>query len=358
MAQAASQVYHAVNLDRDRIALKVYDRFLKKHPDIYRDYSPYLKTQAIQGFNYSLLYLQEALALDDAAIFIDSVGWAYAMLHSLHMPKDGLSSSLEVFKEVLWEELPPDLRKKSDDFIEKSLAFLATAPTEIPPFIRDDNPLAPVAHAYLNALLSANRHTAITIINEQVKGGVTVRDIYLHIFQPVLREVGRLWQIQKISVAEEHYVTGATQMMLAQLYLPFMTENKSVKRRGKTLVAACVSEELHEVGIRMVADFFEMDGWDTYYIGANTPAPGLIAAVKERKADVVALSSTMSYHLPQVDYLIRSLRGDPDTRHAKIIIGGYPFNIIPDLWKKVGADAYAGSADEAVAVANRLTSGK
>jgi MerR family transcriptional regulator, light-induced transcriptional regulator len=105
----------------------------------------------------------------------------------------------------------------------------------------------------------------------------------------------------------------------------------------------------------MVADFFDMNGWNTYYIGANTPAPDLIAAVRERKADVVALSSTMAYHLSRVDYLIRSLRGDPATRHVKIIVGGYPFAIVPDLWKKIGADAYAGSAEDALNAANRLT---
>jgi methanogenic corrinoid protein MtbC1 len=143
--------------------------------------------------------------------------------------------------------------------------------------------------------------------------------------------------------------------MLAQVSLSVLNGSGKVPRRGKTLVAACVAEELHEVGIRMVADFFEMDGWDSYYIGANTPAQDLIAAVKERKADVVALSSTMAFHLPVVDYLIRSLRGDPATRHVKIIVGGYPFSIVTGLWAKIGADAYAESADEAVAAGNRLS---
>ena len=63
----------------------------------------------------------------------------------------------------------------------------------------------------------------------------------------------------------------------------------------------------------------------------------------------------MSFYLPRVINQIQSLRKDPDTRQVKIIIGGYPFNIVPDLWKKIGADAYARSADEAVSLANQLT---
>ena len=354
MTQGETEIYQPVLMDREAIALKWYNRFLENHPEIYGKYSPYLKEKTIVGFKYTLLYLQESLAMNDAALFIDSIGWAHVMLSSLHLPDNGLSSSLEVLKEVLREELPVELKAKSDDIISKSIAFLATAPTEVPSNIRKNNPLATVAHAYLDALLIADRSAAMGIIDDQVKKGVSIRDIYLSIFQPVLRELGRLWQVQKISVAQEHYATATTQFIIAQLYQAMMIESKRAKRRGKTLVAVCVSDELHEMGVRMVADFFEMDGWNTYFIGANTPTQSLIAAVKERKADVVALSSTMSFHLPSVDHHIRSLRQDPDTRHVKIIIGGYPFNIVPGLWQKVGADAYAGSADEAVAAGNRL----
>jgi methanogenic corrinoid protein MtbC1 len=43
---------------------------------------------------------------------------------------------------------------------------------------------------------------------------------------------------------------------------------------------------------------------------------------------------------------------------VKIIVGGFPFGIMPDLWKQVGADAVAAGAEDAIAAANRLTAGK
>jgi methanogenic corrinoid protein MtbC1 len=127
--------------------------------------------------------------------------------------------------------------------------------------------------------------------------------------------------------------------------------------RGKTVVAACVGEELHDTGIRMVADLFEMDGWQVYYTGANTPVRSILDAVKDQKADAVALSITMPSRLPDLQYLIRSLRADAATANVRIIVGGYPFGIIPDLWKQIGADACASGAEDAVASANRLTAG-
>ena len=39
---------------------------------------------------------------------------------------------------------------------------------------------------------------------------------------------------------------------------------------------------------------------------------------------------------------------------VKIIVGGYPFTISPDLWRQTGADAFAPSAAEAVAIAEAL----
>ena len=86
----------------------------------------------------------------------------------------------------------------------------------------------------------------------------------------------------------------------------------------------------------MVADFFEMDRWDTYYIGPNTPALSLLRAARDRKADVIAISCTMPSFLPAVHYLIRSLRADSGTAQAKIIVGGHPFRVDPGLWKQLG----------------------
>ena len=348
-------IYQPVNLDRRGLSLKAYEAYGKKYPDIYRGYNEFQKARTLEDFRYHLKYMEESLAIGNAAIFIDYAKWAYVLLSSLGLPKDCLSSSLEVLREVLNSELPPATGKQSDAYITETITDLASAPTIIPSFIRDDLPLSPVAHEYLDALLvHADRVKASDLVMDLVKSGVPVKDVYLQVFRPVLHETGRLWQQQMISVAQEHYVTASTQQILAQFYLLFIAGNKNVVKRGRTLVAACVSGELHEIGIRMVADFFEMDGWDTYYIGANSPSRSIIQSVKDRKATVVAISSTMCFHIPEVHSLIRALRESPDTRGVKIIIGGYPFNIVPDLWKKVGADAYAGRADEAVALANRL----
>ena len=88
----------------------------------------------------------------------------------------------------------------------------------------------------LRLLLRGNRQAASQLILTAVARGVTVKDIYLHVFQRTQYEIGRLWQINRISVAQEHFCTAATQLIMSQLYPHiFRTE-----RVGRRLVATCV----------------------------------------------------------------------------------------------------------------------
>jgi methanogenic corrinoid protein MtbC1 len=188
------------------------------------------------------------------------------------------------------------------------------------------------------------------LILDAAQEGTRVQDLYLHVFQPVQREVGRLWQMNRLSIAQEHYVTAATQLVMSQLYPRIF----ATARVGRCLVATCVGGELHEIGVRMVADLFEMAGWDSYYLGANTPVQGVLEASRERQADVLAISATLTMHVGQVRALIERVRATEVGRRTAVLVGGYPFLLSPELWRRVGADGFAPDAGQAVQVANRL----
>ncbi len=177
-----------------------------------------------------------------------------------------------------------------------------------------------------------------------------VKDIYLHVFQSSLYEIGRLWQENRITVAQEHYFTAATQLIMSQLY-PYISKSQ---KTGKVLVATSVSRELHEIGVRMVADFFEMDGWNTYYLGANTPKESVIETIISKRADLILISATISSHIGEVMDLIRAVRSCGECRDPKVIVGGYPFIVDKELWKKVGADGQAADAETAVEIGEKL----
>ena len=211
-------------------------------------------------------------------------------------------------------------------------------------------PYAELSSKYLSYLLNGDRHHASKLIIDAVSNGANIKDIYLHVFQSCQIEIGRLWQKNKITVAQEHFCTATTQLIMSQLY-PFFINDEPKNRQ---VLAVCVGGELHEIGMRMVADFFEMDGWDTYYIGANTPVDTIIETIQSKDIDLIAISVTIGYNLPMVIDLINAIRSHDRNHNFKIMVGGRPFNISPDLWKKVGADGYASDAEKAVIIAKNM----
>ena len=107
---------------------------------------------------------------------------------------------------------------------------------------------------------------------------------------------------------------------MSQLYPHLAMQTKN----GRTLVATCVGGELHELAARTVADFFEMAGWNTYYLGASTPVTAVVEALVERKADMLAVSTTMTYSLSEARRLIDAVRARPECARTPIILGPVP----------------------------------
>lgn len=227
------------------------------------------------------------------------------------------------------------------------------AGNEAPICQADVAPLAPLAQQFLEAILRGERQRASRMILDAVNAGVSVKEIYLHVFQRSQQEVGRLWQRERISVAQEHYCTAATQLIMSQLY-PYIF---ATEKNGRTLVAACVPGELHEIGMRMVSDFFELEGWDSYYLGANMPEADLISTLKERKAELLALSATLTDNVGVAARLIAAVRAADIGHPVRILVGGRPFTEVPDLWQRIGADGSGQDAEEALQAAERLALG-
>ncbi|UOG76687.1 cobalamin-dependent protein [Hymenobacter tibetensis] len=218
--------------------------------------------------------------------------------------------------------------------------------------LQDQAPLVEAARQYLARLLAGQRTEALAGIRQALREGAHVHDIYLHIFQPVQREVGRLWHRGDINVAQEHYCTAATELAIATLHSQLM----ATPRNGRRLVAATLSGDLHVMPLRMVSDFLESDGWDAYFLGASTPAAFVWQAVVAHQAELLVVGASMSHHVGRVRELLA--QRPSSCAATRVMVGGAPFNADPQLWRAVGADAWAPDAVGAMEEAQRLFSGK
>lgn len=335
---------------RAQLAQALVAQEFDRHPELAQRYGAQGRAKSLQDAGYHFSYLAQALAFGNPVLFTDYVGWLKVVLRQRKVRSDDLVFHFECAARVLREQLPVEAGAAAGALVDEAVRALPAMPEGLPSFMSETSPLSALARRFLDALLRSDRHGASRLVLSAVRGGASVRQVYLEVFQPVQREVGRLWQMNLISVAREHYCTAATQLVMSQLYPQFLGSASS----GRSVVVTSVAGDLHELGARMVADFLELEGWETFYTGASTPQASVIEAVVEHRADVLAVSATIAYHLPEVQALIAALRKDPRCARVKVLVGGYPFNCAPDLWREVGADAGASDAQDAVLVAARL----
>lgn len=148
--------------------------------------------------------------------------------------------------------------------------------------------------SYLEALLAGERSVCRNAVDTVLEKNRSIRELYENLFRRSLYEVGELWERGRISVADEHLATTMTESLLTRVY-PYLF---GTTRAERSAVVSCIANEHHQIGGKMVADTFEMHGWDSYFLGANTPWSELLDMVEKKQPDVVALSVTTYFGMP------------------------------------------------------------
>ncbi len=299
--------------------------------------------------------LAEALAFDSPALFESEVAWSKAAFVSRGVPLEDLRENLLAMRSVLGERLPDRERARAGAMLERALGVLEGEEVCSVCVLEPGGPYGSTPHVsaarrYLLALLEGRRDQAVDLVVTMARNGTPLEEIYRWVLEPVMIEVGRLWLIGDVSVADEHYATAATEMAMSRLH-EFVGR---VPRIGKTLVAGSGGGDLHAIGIRMVSDLFESRGWSSHYLGANSPGFALSEAVERVRPELVAISAKLTHHVRATAAIIREIRMGDHGAAVPILVGGMPFCLDRELARKVGADGFAMTAWDAVEAGEKL----
>ncbi len=334
----------------EAIAQSAVARDYDRRPALLAKYGERGRAMFLQDARFHQSYLADAISFGRPSIFKDYLGWVSAVLSARGVASEDLIENLKCVREALVETLSHESLAVVLEVFDAGLAGAGGAAGASADQSDQALPADGLAKRYLDFLLRGERQAALDLVQDAIRSGTGIREIWLRVFQDAQNELGRLWQYNKISIAQEHYCTAATQMIMSLLYSHVF----SAPRSGRVLVTACAPGEIHELGMRMVADFFEMDGWDTYHLGANMQAAALVDFVAQRRPDLLGLSATMTFHLDPVAAIVRALRANQETRAVRIMVGGHAFNLEPELWRDIGADGYACDAESALIAAERV----
>ncbi|MFB8104507.1 MULTISPECIES: B12-binding domain-containing protein [unclassified Streptomyces] len=197
------------------------------------------------------------------------------------------------------------------------------------------------------AVSVADERAATDVVLDAVEGGADPESVLLDVIAPVQGRVGAEWAANRFSVAEEHAATAINERAVTAIGLH--TRTRARVSRGRITVA-CVDGEWHALPARLLAEVLKLRGWQVDYLGAQVPAPHLIAHLHSTHAEAVALSSSIATRLPTAHAAITACQaiGVP------VIVGGAAFGPGGVYAELLGADAWA---PDARAAADRLAAG-
>jgi MerR family transcriptional regulator, light-induced transcriptional regulator len=187
--------------------------------------------------------------------------------------------------------------------------------------------------AYETAVRTGDARSALQVVDSLIDAGATFDDICEEVLRPALYRIGERWERNEISVADEHLAAAISETVLACIGA---ITSAPIDGEPRVLVC-CTDGEGHALGARMVGETFAAADWSVSYLGASVPADAVARSVAQRRADVLALSTTMPANLPSAERTIAAVRdAAPGVR---VVVGGQAYGGDEQRARAVGADA-------------------
>jgi methanogenic corrinoid protein MtbC1 len=204
--------------------------------------------------------------------------------------------------------------------------------------------------AFEDALLAGDRRGAAALVERCLEQGHNLVDTELHVIQPALYGIGQKWQSNQVTVAQEHLATAIAQGIMTRT----LQEVEIPPSNGSMVLLACVEGNTHTVGLQMVADAYQLAGWEVQFLGADVPTGALLQHIEQVKPDLLGLSVSFAQQLRVIkDTTARLIASQGDKRPA-VIVGGLAINQFSRLADVLGADAWSHDAGAAVASASKF----
>jgi methanogenic corrinoid protein MtbC1 len=153
-----------------------------------------------------------------------------------------------------------------------------------------------------------DRAGAVRSVLAATDAGLAIEDLYSQVLQPFLASVGSEWQQGRTAVWEEHLIVGAVRAAVEALYPRVLERKAAVPQVPVTVAFFCPPEETHDLGLRMLADRFDLRGFRTVYVGAGTPVEEMVKCVQAEGASVVCLSASTHFQKAALHNVITRLR--------------------------------------------------
>lgn len=197
---------------------------------------------------------------------------------------------------------------------------------------------------FYDLLLKEDRYACIKYVENLLKDKkISIVDLYEKVLGRALVNVGSMVIDEEIRIWQEHVYASIVRSVLENTYT-YVVDQATKIDHPKNVIVVCPRDEYHEIGPRMVADFYMLLGHNVTYIGANTPKEDFILSINIIKPDIIAISISTNYNSVAAKDMIGLIK-EIDS-NIKIVVGGNVFVAYPDMYKQIGADYQVNSFDD------------
>ncbi len=199
-----------------------------------------------------------------------------------------------------------------------------------------------------DAVLTGNAQEAKALTQQALDEGVDPLVLVNESMVPAMDEVGRRFQANEYFVPE--LLISARAMKAALDLIRPLLASRGNQPVGRVAIGT-VKGDLHDIGKNLVASLLEGGGFEVIDLGVNVPPEQFIATVKDRQANIVAMSALLTTTMPAMKTTIEALKQAGVRDQVKVLVGGAP--ITQKFADEIGADGYSENAVGAVALAKQ-----
>lgn len=207
-----------------------------------------------------------------------------------------------------WPEIPPPVVQSKP------------AQQEIPP--------AEMAEELYQALVVHHDENEASELLQQAHSLYDLTTVCIDVIAACLIHVGESWHNGDLRITEEHYASSYLEGKLVGLFQAFPN-----RRGAASIIMGTAPNELHEIGILMLAVMLRHDGYQVEYLGSDVPLEDLVDYARQEKPDMICLSATSRENA----LTFKKLESQLKTIHPAPIFGygGMAFNQDPHLIEQI-----------------------
>jgi methanogenic corrinoid protein MtbC1 len=199
--------------------------------------------------------------------------------------------------------------------------------------------------ALRQALIDVNRIDTRRIIQDclAVMSPVTLGD---EVIAPIMTAIGDDWEHGEVSLAQIYMAGLVAEEVISQLI------SADSRARRQPIIAITVLGDQHLLGKSIVNSVVQASGWITRDLGSQD-TDELLQYVERESVDILMISTLMLRSALLVEQVCNTIgqRGLP----TRVVVGGAPFRMNPELWQQVGAEAMGHNAASAIGILKRMT---